>query len=256
MTTPKSKSPNKARSKKPEPARTNAIRSGVRAQAANAKRADSEERDHSKDPAIDEAVADAVRSSYDTLAKTIAQGREAAEKFRQGQYNMRQVPHDVETMILRLLDLARQLSGTTIDIVEQLLHQMTAVATLPEPGATKVPSFREHGKGKHKGHGDEASGLLLTVRIKGAKEGAKDQHAMLQRPKKPTRPEQLSVTPLTTRDGKAKLPGKVEFSFDVSIMGLVATVPVPSGQPAGTYVGQIYAGDQDEPLGLMVLKVG
>lgn len=257
MTTRKTASPKKPRVKKPEPARDKAIRSAVAAKSAKAKRTGDGGRDHAKDPAIDEAVADAVRSSYDTLAKTIAQGREAADKFRQGQYNMRQVPHDVETMLLRLLDLARQLSGTTLDIVEQLVHQMTSVASLPEPGATKVPAFREHGKkSDDAAKAAPAAGLPLTIRFNGAKANARAQHAMLARPAKPTRPEQLSASALTTRDGAATLGGAVEFSFDASIMGLVATVTVPPGKTAGTYAGQVYAEDQDEPLGMLVVKVG
>lgn len=257
MTTPKTASSKKPRVKKPDLPRDKAIRSALKANSAKSKHKGDGSRDHAKDPAIDEAVADAVRSSYDTLAKTIAQGREAADKFRQGQYNMRQVPHDVETMLLRLLDLARQLSGTTLDIVEQLVHQMTSVASLPEPGATKVPAFREHGK-----KADDASatvaapGLPLTIRFKGAKAGGKDQHALLARPAKPTRPEQLSASPLTTRDGSATISGGVEFSFDASIMGLVATVTLPPGQAGGTYAGHVYAEEQDDPLGMLVVKVG
>ena len=256
MTTHDKSSPKKPRTKRPPLKRDKAIRNNMAAKKERAPDpADSERHDHSNDPAIDEVVANAVRTSYDTLAKTIAQGREAADKFRQGQYNMREVPADVETMILRLLNLARQLSGTTIDIVEQLVHQLTSVATLPEPGVTKVPPFREHGQASTRPDTSAPAGLPLAVRFAGSKT-ATSSTTSLARPSGPTRPDQMSAVALAPRTGKAKPLDKVEFSFDASIMGLVATVTIPPKQPPGTYVGYVVAEGQPEPLGLLVVTLG
>ena len=256
MTTRKKSPPKKPRTKRPPIERDKAIRSGVSAKKASAPKPNgSAAKDHADDPAIDEVVAQAVRSSYDTLAQTIAQGREAADRFRQGQYNMREVPADVEKMILRLLDLARQLSGTTIDIVEQLIHQLTSVASLPEPGATKVPPFREHGQPSGKPEAAAADMLPLAVRFSGGGKNARSATTSLAKPTVPTRPEQMSAAVLAPRSGKAKPLDKVEFSYDASIMGLVATVTIPPKQPPGTYVGYVVAEGQEEPLGLLVVTL-
>lgn len=95
--------------------------------------------------AIDEAVAQAVKSGYDVLQQTIAQGRHAAEHFRQGEYNFRDVPGDVQNVALRMLDLARQLSVTTIDLCEQLVRQIPTTGGPPPPGevAAQNPAFRK-----------------------------------------------------------------------------------------------------------------
>ena len=258
MTTPKKTPQKKGVTKRRPLKRTKPNRSGTASKkAASDQLNDREEHDHAQDPAIDEVVANAVRSSYDTLAQTIAQGREAADKFRQGQYNMREVPADVEKMILRLLDLARQLSGTTIDIVEQLLQQLTSAASLPEPGATKVPPFREH---RPSPTTEESDSMPILVRFEGGGKGASSPTVSLNRPTMAIRPDQMVVAPLAPRKGKGAPLDKVEMSFDASIMGLVATVTVPPKQPPGTYVGYVVApgkGEEvdEELLGLLVVKL-
>lgn len=252
------------RIKRPKLDREDAIRSGTAAAAA-AKAAGCEEddsssarsgaRDHRDDPATDDAVAQAVRSSYDTLAETIAQGRQAADRFRQGQYNMREVPVDVEKMLLRLLELARQLSGATFDICEQLVHQLSTAATVPEPGETPVPPFRDHTQAGTRTASPSSGSIPLSVQFEGDLKRASSPTNSLSRPAKPTRPEEITVSPLLERSGKGKPIEQVELSFDASIMGLVAGVVIPAGHPPGVYVGFVVSDHQAEPLGMLVVTV-
>lgn len=214
---------------------------------------------HASEAAIDEAVAHAVRSSYDTLASTIAQGREAADRFRLGRYNMREVPADAEKAIMRMLDLARQLSGTTIDLIEQLVHQMTSMAALPEPGETKVPPFRQHGEAAMDAApaaaGGTSSTMPILVGFTGSVAKASSSTTSLTRPLSPAAPEELQASSLTSKTDPAKTLGKVTFGFDVSKMRIVATVDIPEDAAKGTYVGFVSASDQDEPLGLLVVRL-
>ena len=47
------------------------------------------------DPKVSDAVAHAVKMGYDVITENIRQGREAAERFRQGEYSVREVPGDL-----------------------------------------------------------------------------------------------------------------------------------------------------------------
>src|SRR5690348_11606259 len=99
-----------ARVRRAKPARSEPIRSGSVASGAYSGAAAPP-----PDPSIRESVAQSVRMGYDVIAENIRQGREAAAKFRQGEYNIRDVPHDAEMMISRVIHLARELSTTTFE---------------------------------------------------------------------------------------------------------------------------------------------
>lgn len=216
---------------------------------------------------IADAVADAVKSGYDVLEETISQGRAAAEKFRQGEYNVRQVPGDIEDLALRLLTLARQLSTTTFDICEQLLHQIGSAGGPPPPGqvAAQVPPFiatpfSATGARAAAGHPPPQAPspplpeMRLTVRFAGTGQ-AIARSSTLARPERPTTPSDIAVTPLTPREGTGAALTAVTFEADLNAGGLVATVTIPPGQPAGTYAGLVCAAGQAVPLGMLVVEL-
>src|SRR5687768_6526585 len=68
------------------------------------------------DAKVGDAVAQAVKLGYDVIAENIRQGREAAERFSKGKYNIREAPGDLEVAAQRLLQLSRELSTTTFDV--------------------------------------------------------------------------------------------------------------------------------------------
>lgn len=214
-----------------------------------------------EDVHIDEAVADAVKTAYSVLSDTIEQGRRSAESFRHGQYNYRDVPVDVRLLAANMLRLAKQLSESTFEIVEALLAQQGPGFPMPPPGVGPVPPFRPFedivagqadAPKPAQAHGGHA-GMRLSVNFVGAP-GAKAHGSHLARPHQPTSPHDLSVGALTSRDGKASLSG-ITFDADLANGGLIATVTVPQGQPAGVYSGAVYAPGQDLPLGLLVVEL-
>ena len=209
-----------------------------------------------------DAVADAVKSGYDVLEETISQGRAAAEKFRQGEYNFREVPGDIEDLALRLLALARQLSTTTFDICERLLHQIGSVGGPPPPGqvAAQVPPFiatvarAATGHPPPPAHPHPLPEMRLTVRFAGTGQ-AVAHSGSLARPERPTTPSDISATPLGPRAGTAAALTGVTFEADLNAGGLVATVTIPPGQPAGIYAGLVCAAGQAVPLGMLVIEL-
>lgn len=210
---------------------------------------------------IDEAVAASVKTAYDVLAESIEQGRRSAESFRHGGYNIRDVPVDVRHMAANLLRLARQLSESTFEICEALLSQQVPGFQSPPPGQQGVPPFRPtvekdlagFTSGAGQSAAKEPSGMRLTVQFVGAP-GAVAHSASLSRPHAPTAARDITVAPLQSRDGKAAIK-VVTFDADLAGGGLVATVTVPAGLPAGVYSGAVHVSGQAVPLGMLVVEL-
>lgn len=245
---------------RPEPARLGPDRSGA---TASAKPAEPAPKPAQNDElAINEAVASSVRTAYDVLAQTIEQGRKSAEQFRQGDYNMRDVPDDARHLVERLLTLARQLSTSTFDVCEAVLRQAPTFGAPPPPGATTVPPFQAvkpiGGEAAQAAHAPPApaASMRLVVRFEGnAKERGVAHTTALARPTVPTLPSDITCTALLPREGQAAPLAKVAFAADLADGGLIAIVSIDEGQPAGTYAGTVYGANQPLPLGLMVVEV-
>lgn len=269
------------RMKRPAVERTKPDRSGRSAAETAARNAErlservdnlnNKSRDTAPDIQIDDAIAEAVKSSYEVLAQTIAQGRAASARFREGDYNIREVPRDFETMAQRLLDLARQMSTATFDLCEQMLRQVSSAAEPPPPGevgagipafrslkdrleeATKAPSVSgKSGEAPEPARGSGALELKVTF---SGKPNARCLVCKMQRPAKPTGPWQLNCAPLTPRSGDAAPLTDVKFFFDLARDSLTATVNTPEAQSPGVYSGLVFAETQDLPLGMLVVEV-
>ena len=191
---------------------------------------------------LTEAAASAVQTGYNVIAENIEQGRKAAAKFREGKYNIRDVPKDAQEMGERVLKAARDFSTTAIDVGEWLL---------------KTASSSSAGKQ------DGRDGMKLTVRVSVGGAAHKLHTMVLDRPKSPgTGPEHLSVRglePHPLNEGAVPISkDNVSFTPDYSVEGgLVAEVRVPAGQTAGVYTGQVYAtrAGEQAPLGLLSVDV-
>jgi hypothetical protein len=211
------------------------------------------------DAAISEAVSQAVKTGYDVITENIKRGREAAERFRQGKYNISEVPGDLEAMTLRVLQLARELSTTTFDVCERLLHEFSTNATAPGQTAAG-PFWPTVKKAAAPGGGAAAlppsgpGAMKLIVVFNGAAK-AVAHTATLSRPIQPTAPEDVSAAPLTARSGGGASIAGVGFQADLAHGGLIVTVALPDGQAAGVYSGLVYAAGQDVPLGVLTIEV-
>ena len=205
------------------------------------------------DPSVSESVAHAVRSGYDVIAENIRQGREAAAKFRQGDYNMRDVPGDVETALLRLIQLARELGSTTLDVCERLVKEIGPQG--PAPGRVDpAPPFWPTPKPSPAPAAEAADRIALTVRFKGEAK-AQARTSTLDRPRRPTPPQDVSATSLQARDAAQGAITQVAFSVDMSVAGLVAEVTLPDGLAAGVYSGLVYALNDEVPLGVLAVEI-
>lgn len=237
---------------------------------------------HDKDAlAVNEAVASSVRSAYDVLGDTIKQGRKAAEQFRVGAYNVRDVPDDVRHMAANLLGLARQLSSATFDICEALLRQADGLMTPPPPGSTEVPAFHPakmepaaqqpapsaapsaapppaasaapHPATHAAAH--PAHELSLTVQFDG-KHTARAHTTAVARPAAPTSATEIACDGLAALRGVGASPiTGIAFEAHPSGQGLAVLVIVPHDQPSGIYAGSIYCNTQPLPLGQLVIEI-
>ena len=208
------------------------------------------------DATISASVAHAVKTGYEVIAENIKQGRIAAERFRHGEYNIRDAPGDLEVAALRLIQLARELSTTTFDVCERLLKEVGAhapgkdpTASVPpfRPTATKVPAAAVAKPA------DMAS-MALTIRFTGAPE-ARAHTLTLSRPRRPTAPGDITAGPLASKNDSAAPLAAVTFSVDMTVEGLVVTVAIPKGQPPGVYSGLVHAKGDDVPLGVLTVEI-
>jgi hypothetical protein len=208
------------------------------------------------DPSVGESVAQAVRMGYDVIAENIQLGREAAAKFRQGEYNIRDVPHDAEVVLTRFVHLARELSATTFEVLEQVLK---GVGTLQPPnGGEGLPPFRAPGPTATKAQAQaapDAGRMKLTVEFAGDAK-ATSRTTSLDRPRKPAAPGDLFATPLASPGAAGAAITGVSFDVKVGIDGVIATVKVPETLAAGVYSGLVYVRGDETPLGVLSVEIG
>lgn len=217
---------------------------------------------------VNEAIAGSVRTAYDVLSDTIGQGRKAAEQFRVGAYNMRDVPDDLRHAAANMLGLAKQLSSAAFEICEALLRQADTLMTPPPPGSTHVPPFQEvkaaHPAPHHARHtpphasapapAPAAPVIQLNVIFDG-KRTARAHTATIARPDGPTAADQIACDGLAPRGGSAPAIARIAFETNPDGRGLNVLVLVPQDQPAGIYSGAVYCATQPLPLGQLVIEV-
>ncbi len=214
----------------------------------------------SNDPKVSDAVAHAVKMGYDVITENIRQGREAAEKFRQGEYRLRDAPGDLEVASLRLLRLARELSTTTFDVCERLLKELGEQRP-PQDRTAEVPKFRDTIPFATLQPSQSASAapqgppsLKVTVRFEGAPKALAHTEALI-RPRLPTAASGITAAPLAPSGGQGAPITGVRFEMDASVDGIVAIVSVPKGQAPGVYSGIVHAQVDPLPLGLLTIEL-
>lgn len=216
--------------------------------------------------AVNDTVAATVRSAYDVLGETIAQGRRAAEQFRVGAYNVRDVPDDLRAMAGNLIGLARQMTSATFDICEALVRQAESLASPPPPGSTVVPPFPAPkaqtpapapAPAPHHKHPQTPAQDKLALRVVfHGSEAARAKTTAFAPPATPVAPADLACDALVLRGGSAPPIIGTAFALDPDAPGLLATIHVPAGQPAGLYSGAVYCRRQALLLGLMEIEIG
>jgi hypothetical protein len=256
------------RVRRPEPARDGPWRAPFAPSTSAPPRADV------APPATDtvsETVAHAVRLGYDVIGENIRQGREAAGRFRHGDYNVRDVPHDLNRLSIRLLNLTRELTTTTFDLLDRVLNDPNTPGASPRPGQGNPapppfypPSFTPRPQPtaptsppSHAGAArasDGPAGPILSCEFTGTRQ-ATLKPCVLTRPERPTRPESLTVTPLAAIDPTLKAIVGVTFAASADGAGVVARIAIPDDQPAGSYSGVVYAPGAEAPLGVLAIAV-
>jgi hypothetical protein len=218
------------------------------------------------DGAVTDAVANAVQLGYQVLAQNIEEGRIAAKQFRVGEYNVRNVPHDLNQLSVRLLHLTRELSTTTFDLLERLLNDPAnpgalqrsanatsggqtppanpagpSTATAPPPTAAPSPAAPV----------STPNSVALTCRFTPPGK-AVVKAAALTRPETPT---PLTMIGLSSVDPSLPAIGDVKFSAAEDGYGVVANIALEDDQPAGLYSGIVLAADTQLPLGTLTIQV-
>lgn len=246
-----------ARKTTPQADRTRPIRNGAGLGAGAAPR------DPAGDPVagMDEAVAQAVQSSYDVLDEAVRQTRSSMDRLQKGEMSMDALPGDVASISLKAIEVARQLSTSTLNLCEQMVTQMSAVAAPPPPGeiAAKVPPFRstipkggDHAEGTYKAPRNVGE-IEFETHFTGHGKAVSHSNRMLK-PKRPTRPEHIRPTALQPHNFEAEALKCTAFAAALGERPSVR-VRIPTDQPPGVYNGLIMAEGQEVPLGILTIEV-
>lgn len=245
----------------PKAGRTRPIRKGTIVKSNTAPRGSTEQTAAS----MDEAVAQAVQSSYDVFDEAIRNARTTSDRLREGDLTMNALPVDVASISLKAIDIARQLSTATLDLCEQMVTQINTAAAPPPPGevAAKVPPFRKttpdepEKQPDDKQPDDKARGNFGHIHFETHFTGggkAVAHTAKIAKPQEPKKPSDLAPLSLDPAGFDAK--GLKCEAFTMDLDGtLSVNVKVPKGQKAGFYNGLIMAKGQDVPLGVMSVEV-
>lgn len=223
------------------------------------------------DLAVSDAVAQAVRLGYKVLAENLEEGRAAAKQFRVGEYSVRDVPNDLNLLAKRMVNLARDLSTTTFDVLDRVLQDPTLMkavrrmADVVEPvspaakssaaaspkNATATPA-----KSVKKGSAPDPSPATLSIplacRFSGTAE-AKVLASWLTRSPSPT---PLATAGLVTLQPGATAISGVSFTASDDGAGIVADIAIPAGQAPGVYSGAVVSADTGMALGALTIQVG
>ena len=260
MTTPKGETSGPAKPKvahasgrvrRPPPAAQGPNRDGA---AAGAEVPASKAADAAADTKVGDAVAHIVKLGYDVIAENIQQGREAAERFSKGKYNIREAPGDLEVAAQRMLHLARELSTTTFDVCERLLKEVAAPKA-PADRASTVPPFKAPVQRQTAKPSPADAGVMkVTVQFEGAPKGIAHTTS-LERPRRPAAANEVVAQPLTLAEGSGPTIADVTFKTDISIEGIVALVRVPGDHPHGVYSGLVRVKGDPIPLGVLTIEL-
>jgi hypothetical protein len=180
---------------------------------------------------IDEEVSGAVRRGYGVITEALQQGREAAKKFRGGNYGVSAAKEDVAQASGRMVELAGELVETTFRLSGRLLTEL-ATATTREPSPQ----------------------MDLTVTVDGDATGkAKGSASAIRRPTQGGLKD-LSVPLLSSPSGVA-LAAKVDFEANLATGGFNAVVTLTAEPDPGTYHGHLLAKAEQEPLGSLTIVI-
>ena len=221
-----------------------------------------------------EAIANAVRLGYDVIGQNIEQGREAAHRFRAGAYSASEAPQDLARLAARMLNLTRELSTTTFDVLERLIQDPNFAASVrqAQPAASPSgadaagrPTPPEFYPGRPpSGARQEAAAPApppapapapATLDLTCAFSGDRPAVMRVGTLSRPDQPAFLVVSALTAVDPALTPISDVTFSSAQTGDGVVAQIPIRQDQPAGLYSGVICAYDTQIALGMLTIEV-
>ncbi|HEY1560689.1 MAG TPA: hypothetical protein VGF71_07350 [Caulobacteraceae bacterium] len=208
-------------------------------------------------------VSDVVKTAYNVIADNIERTRNAAEKFRQGDYQLGNVPDDLDRMLEGVSDLSRKLNRAAFEVFKMVVLDL-AVARSDRNRAVSDAAVGPSATGVSPAPTSMDSGAMpLTLRFRGDAEPltgrltATPSTALLRRPGNGIGPGEIKVGPFTkqgeTSDGSF---GPVAFDFDLAQGVLVAEVTATPSATPGWYSALVYVpGEDAPPLGRLDVRL-
>lgn len=213
-------------------------------------------------PEVSKVVADAVRIGYDVIARNLNEGRDAADRHHAGRYRLEDAGEDLSQLGQRMLQLSRDLSTTSFDLLGAILRDPNirdAVArhgsdpAPPPPAAAPTPAAPTPAPAP----APPAGPVEIDCRVRqiGTQREVRATALPLQRP--PTLGRlSASLHPLF---GGSQPIQRVSFILETNaatgVPWLVATIIVTDDHRPGDYSGSIVDSVSRAPLGAISVSV-
>jgi hypothetical protein len=198
------------------------------------------------DPAVHEVVAHAVRVGYEVIGDNIRQGKTAADRITAGDYAVKDLPDELTQLSLRLLQLTRDMSATTFDLIGAVLRDPNLQSAIKGLTPSLTPASASPAPKPTAG-----STIPLTCVIRG-NPNAVGMPTTLAHPETAS---SLSIAGLFSPNPALPPLKAIRFMPAPSGDGIVAVVTVPDDQPVGRYSGLVCDATTHRDLGTLTVQV-
>jgi hypothetical protein len=190
---------------------------------------------------VEHVVADAVRRGYEVVEENIRQGRQAAERLRQGTYRPGEIPGEMSAVVNRLVRLGAELSTAWFQMIAAVMRDPRLAAAFEDVGQPRPPSAGRPPRRTatpritHRIHGSRTCDVSYNV-------------SPLSTPAIPTVPD------LVCSDYPGA-PVRVAVRGDPDSGALVLHIEVTEAHPAGTYRGNVIDRNTRKRIGTVELRI-
>ncbi len=203
------------------------------------------------DPAVHEVVAHAVRVGYEVIGDNIRQGKTAADRITAGDYAVKDLPDELTQLSLRLLQLTRDMSATTFDLIGAVLRDPNLQNAIKGLAPSLTPAVSGKPAAAPPAAAPPTAAVTLTCVVRGNPK-AFGMPSMLQHPEQAAA---LSIAGLFSPNPALPSLKGIKFVPAPGGQGIAAIVDVPDSQPAGNYSGVICDSATHQTLGTLTVQV-
>jgi hypothetical protein len=214
---------------------------------------------------MNDAVASAVRRGYEIVEQNIKEGRQAAQKFRDGELSSHEASENTREMLLRVVDLSQQATFAWFGLLNHLLAKKTTPAVEPEVEEKVADWPPLYGRPPVFYATPAPLKPRLAPRLEVAFSGSKTAKMLVARLSRTDAPLNASNGQITLKEyaGDRHITDAIsqDVTFDTTAAGdaVKAHLAIKANAEPGTYsakICQTVPGQGEVEIGLLSIEVG